>query len=1030
MEPSSDLPPVPPGEAPIMWPRNPMPFYLILGIAPFLVVLLVLWLLDALGFLFYWIEFLYWIEWLNAHAIWLFLFGFCAVLAWLARYGENIAKSFDFYLRTADFSLNRTRGGWLRGYSSPIVLWTTIALFVVVFGPTGTWFSNRPLLGIGAIATMTGLLTSIFARLTRAERPLRIVATSMLLAAIVATVIWLWCRWNFFAGVGATWSFPFTVTVEETSKGLPVTQADYVLYPHTFLVFIGLVSVLACGSRWLACWMLQDFKDRHPRWIDQGTNASGLLTSAEMSVSPGSPALGVGDVLRSAFTTPLGRPHLFLFPVAVAIFLAPHAYMNVAAVVSALAAIYFLALAGVHKRLDAFLTLVQRNFFQGVLRGVSFLVIVLAACRFFEISYVATLMNSASNSTLIWFVVALYATLWFYKYWAGYTLCEHLLGILHPKASTANQVPYDLDPIYKQTSVFAKGRALQIHGSRFAAVGAFPDSKGAFAAWEFYDRFELFQSILERQPGNPKDHCKTPTPQMLDREYGLSDLRQRIHFYDVILDTAVAIMLIALLVVPLFSIFASPLAELAADHPGDDAKSFDLENAIFAPQDKSRPVVLFAASGGGTRAALYSAAVLRGLDDLGALDDVKLCSGVSGGSTAIAHLAIDHAQLQKPEAIGPDPPAPGAHAAAWKRYAEGMTAPFIDNVLCGALETRVAYGTRLGTLLDESFHRHLELSTPAAKRIRLSDAKFGIIFNTTLAGVETDPSNAGSRLIVTNVKVDAPTFPREDDQFAGFEKEFLRYVVVTDPTVPVTTGAALSANFPPVFSNALVALKAKNGAVTHHWVTDGGAAENRGVISLLFVLKRALEDELEGKKRTPSAIQIVIAEASGVSLDFSQDRGIGSALGASEKFASQLTQELLVKIKKDFEKLGGKNLDVHFLPMPLVLRSNRGGIGTHWKLPARITIENPKVDPKDEKRRLILTDIQTQQLIMDLFVTQKDAGKDARGKELQGNAKTTIDTARTWIEGEAPGVDERFHFHRKNWQRLVETFADLRKAKN
>ena len=144
----------------------------------------------------------------------------------------------------------------------------------------------------------------------------------------------------------------------------------------------------------------------------------------------------------------------------------------------------------------------------------------------------------------------------------------------------------------------------------------------------------------------------------------------------------------------------------------------------------------------------------------------------------------------------------------------------------------------------------------------MSDAKFGIVFNTTLAGVEADPTHAGSRLIVTNVKVDARTFPREDDQFSGFKSEFLRYVVVNDPNVPVTTGAALSANFPPVFSNALVALKDKNGAINRHWVTDGGAAENRGVISLLYVLKRTLEKEIDGAKRKPTAIVRGVASAS------------------------------------------------------------------------------------------------------------------------------------------------------------------------
>jgi hypothetical protein len=423
-------------------------------------------------------------------------------------------------------------------------------------------------------------------------------------------------------------------------------------------------------------------------------------------------------------------------------------------------------------------------------------------------------------------------------------------------------------------------------------------------------------------------------------------------------------------------------------------------------------VVLVAASGGGTRAALYAASVFRGLDRLGALADVQLCSGVSGGSTGIAHLAIHRGELLKDR------------SKSWQRYADVMSAPFIDDVLCGTLEPRIALGTRMGRLLDESFYRHMYRSekTSLTNGKKLKDAEIGVIFNTTLAGTELtgespDPTQAGSRLIVTNLQTGANTFPAEEKQFPELKTEYLHYVIVNDPDVPLTTGAAVSANFPPVFPNALVVKKA-NGGMDRYWVTDGGAAENRGAISLLYVLRNALNEEAKKDKadrRTPLPVHIVVAEASAVSLDFKDDRGLGSTLGASEKFASQVALELLKQIQEVYcNTLNGARLDVHFLPMPLVLRS-RGGIGTHWKLPAYVKIANPL--NKDDS--LILSEKQTRDFIMDLYLPEGKRHMDtAKGKE-----KELLDKAWSWIEG--TGAPDRYGQHRKNWTRLEETFATM-----
>ena len=60
---------------------------------------------------------------------------------------------------------------------------------------------------------------------------------------------------------------------------------------------------------------------------------------------------------------------------------------------------------------------------------------------------------------------------------------------------------------------------------------------------------------------------------------------------------------------------------------------------------RRRPV---AASGGGTRAAVYTASVLRGLAEQGRIGNVVLASGVSGGSAALAYFALHQDALRRP----------------------------------------------------------------------------------------------------------------------------------------------------------------------------------------------------------------------------------------------------------------------------------------------------------------------------------------------------------------------------------------------
>ena len=218
-------------------------------------------------------------------------------------------------------------------------------------------------------------------------------------------------------------------------------------------------------------------------------------------------------------------------------------------------------------------------------------------------------------------------------------------------------------------------------------------------------------------------------------------------------------------------------------------------------------------------------------------------------------------------------------------------------------------------------------------------------------------------MIFTNLaNPDAFTVAMRDKEYPY--NEVLRYVVVNDPKVKLARAAALNANFPPVFPNAPVDVKDENGDKHRYWVTDGGAEENRGQVSLLYATKAALERRLKSKDKEKNKvilpdIHLVVVEASGGGVEYKQDYGVSAAANSSQKLANQLAYEIGKDVERLYEKLHAKQLldgdfnakdvakapkfNVHFLPMPSAFRID-GGVGTHWMLPEIVKLGQPTVD--------------------------------------------------------------------------------------
>jgi hypothetical protein len=155
----------------------------------------------------------------------------------------------------------------------------------------------------------------------------------------------------------------------------------------------------------------------------------------------------------------------------------------------------------------------------------------------------------------------------------------------------------------------------------------------------------------------------------------------------------------------------------------------------------------------------------------------------------------------------------------------------------------------------------------------------------------------------------------------------------------LTQAGTLTANFPPVFPDALVSLR--NGPepddAKRYKVTDGGATDNRGLISLLLALEHALARM--DREQVPE-IHILVADASAFKYDYSdKTRGLGTALSGSKE---RLGNGLLDRLYRDARRAmpNGVSLQVHYLAMPTILRSG-GGLGTHWMMPEDFKVTDP-----------------------------------------------------------------------------------------
>ena len=687
----------------------------------------------------------------------------------------------------------------------------------------------------------------------------------------------------------------------------------------------------------------------------------------------------IAALVSAFFITPVRYPVELLLPASLLCLFVPDHYLRYVFGVTVLLTWGVLFLAILFDRLMEILQTIGRLFFIGPQRVISILVIAVALLRLANVHYITYLFNAGSsgygNPTIMGYIAFAYATAWYYAFWCDHFVARRLIRLLDPARGdvTPTQIAYPFAGDAKLSRVRNDGRSISLHGAgRLKIQGLYEAGYAEDPALQFMTPAEVIAQFRNQLEQTSSDISLSG-----DLLASLRNLQRSTLVYPV-LAGALAYLLIG---VPVYVTFTSAVQppELAIGY--GYAVDKKLETLLFGESAASgacpaltaeTPRIAVAASGGGTRAAIYTASLLRGLAEHGQICNVILVSGVSGGSAALAYFALHETELRK---LGtPD-------EKAWDAFSHTMAAPFIEYAIDRASDMRIAFGrghwqpstcnesmrkeegvtgwmparSRLGNILAEAFVCKMGSGT-------MSDPSFGIMLNTSILGTFPDAAhpckdadglslpeqatrcrdtlaaasaeNAGGRLVLTNLT--PPKRLPEDGS------RHMDIITLDQSDISIARAAALSANFPPVFPDAAIDIKTPDGAGRRYWVTDGGAVENRGAMTLYYAVRDALKKDAAGSGSLPP-LHVVIADASASAGRYSESFGFGSVLGAG----GQLGLGLETEIRADMEKLycdHKSQISIHEIAMPPIF--NDGGIGTHWLLPGTLSFVNPQ-DPSD-----------------------------------------------------------------------------------
>ena len=858
-----------------------------------------------------------------------------------------LPEELDIFLRKKEYQFHQLyRPSKNNSYSRLATILGTLTILFLIYGPTLSWRGYPAVLLLCAAITFNWAIAHWFKSGVKNQ--------------FINTHFSFWLQNNYLLAAQWISIFILCAFIWFIPGIADVTEADNKLYRHALIPGIFVFYVITIPIAYLLAAYLFPLYPQKTEKQKQQSYFSELLKKTDLVIDLRKPEITWGRVLRAVLNVPFLYPLYLLFPASIAVIFIQHIEtMQLVASIFLGMMWLFLAFVCLHTRYASMLTLWERSLF---IRGqffVSIIIIAIAAGRLLNIDYVTTIIESIPGQVIFFYLLSLYTLLWFYGYWLNHILTERLFQQL---GTSEHGRPWSFN--YKLNN--GDYRLLQIHGgTRFIAID--PKSKtplpGLSKNLTLYERLPLLKKLVEGACSQTDDKIR------------LGEITKRYNFYFSLM-SMITLFLFSASFLFLYQQKTSPEYQ-QSETLNTPETVVDLESRLFDNKDKNQHIIFLSASGGGTRAALFTTSLLRGLHHSNKLKDIALVSGVSGGGAALAYFASHYAELSKKRQNSDQ---------HWDRFSETMAKPFIQDVLEGALEWRILNDVRLGTLLKESFQREFRFNSSNIKLSKTfgevaKNTNLGIILNTSLAGhpyyitqaFANKRSNKqqssvifqGGRLIFTNLDNTSGIFNKHHLEKAP-DRRF-KYIVVDSPDTNLATAAALNANFPPIFSNAAVDIKGSNDDFDRYWVTDGGAVDNRGAISMLLALKSTLTNCQNKKRKSISPIDIIIADASAGSVDFSQNRGIATALSAGTSITNLLIAQLVDENRALYTKnCGGKKNDFHlyYLGMPEALRI-RGGMGTHWLMPGEVTIYPVKSPDKnlDENEAITLKGSEVKKII-------------------------------------------------------------------
>jgi hypothetical protein len=302
---------------------------------------------------------------------------------------------------------------------------------------------------------------------------------------------------------------------------------------------------------------------------------------------------------------------------------------------------------------------VREGFDRALLKGglwtTTIVVILLAFAWITDFDQVTTVMEG-DRPFLNWLIIAAYTLFWTYEYWVNRVLTSHLVPLLAPRDPECNLSETEgvrrlRNAPVRETLDFKTSATNDEHDCRVTIFGAsrFAVHRDDGTSPAIFERTHLFASLVETIP----DPALKAKGMML-----VSDLRVQIRNYFLSLNIMLLVQFMGFVSTVVFA-ERYPVVTIQHYSTGElDAQLKSSRDWLLnsSPEKPSlttmaggasqRPrVILIAASGGGTRAALFTSSVLQGLQSRGRLGDVKIVSGVSGGGVALAYFASHHKEL-------------------------------------------------------------------------------------------------------------------------------------------------------------------------------------------------------------------------------------------------------------------------------------------------------------------------------------------------------------------------------------------------